>query len=193
MDFKHVRVIVWCWDFCSKMAHGLHDQILKKSLRFQEFFFHIGFGCPTSEGRSWAQISTSMHYSVGSRGNLVSGLGFPVGRKQHISWKMTSIHVYQKSALCFRVICTGLGILDQMQGCLQNLNNTAGTSCLARTLGRWTTKPNMKKKISKLDFFFFSRSPWAILLVVQKIPNIHSNMVRIYAGPRNPRVRQSLP
>ena len=101
MDFKHVRVIVWCWDFCSKMAHGLHDRILRKSLRFKYFFFHIGFGCPTSQGPSWAGISSSVHCSVGSRGNLVSGLGFPVGRKQHISWK---------SVLCFRVICTGLGI-----------------------------------------------------------------------------------
>ena len=39
MDFKHVRVIVWCWDFCSKMAHGIHEEMLKKSLRFQDFFF----------------------------------------------------------------------------------------------------------------------------------------------------------
>ena len=93
MDFKHVRVIVWCWDFCSKMAHGLHDQILKKSLRFQDFFFHIGFGCPTSQGPSWAGISSSVHCSVGSRGNLVSGLG-GTQREEHISRKMTSFHVY---------------------------------------------------------------------------------------------------
>ena len=39
MDLKHVRVIVWCWNFCSKMAHGLHEQMLKKSLKFQDFFF----------------------------------------------------------------------------------------------------------------------------------------------------------
>ena len=42
MDFKHVRVIVWCWDFCIKMAHGLHDQILKQRLSFQELFFILG-------------------------------------------------------------------------------------------------------------------------------------------------------
>ena len=32
---------------------------------------------------------------------------------------------------------------------------TAGTSCLARTLGRWATKPNMRKKILKLEFSFW--------------------------------------
>ena len=42
MDFKHVRVIVWCWDFCSKMAHGIHEQMFKKSSRFQVFFFILG-------------------------------------------------------------------------------------------------------------------------------------------------------
>ena len=93
MDFKHVRVIVWCWDFCSKMAHGLHDQILKKSLRFQDILFILGLVAQHLKVQAGHE-SPPLHCSVGSRGNLVSGLGFPVGRKQHISQKITSIHVY---------------------------------------------------------------------------------------------------
>ena len=34
-----------------------------------------------------------------------------VGRKEHISQKITSICLYYKSVICFRVIGTGLGIL----------------------------------------------------------------------------------
>ena len=33
--------------------------------------------------------------------------------------------------------------------------HTAGASCLARTLRRWATKPNMRKKFSKLEFSFW--------------------------------------
>ena len=85
------------------MSHGLHDQKLKKSLRFQDFFFILGLVAQHLKVQT-GHKSPPVHCSVGSRGNLVSGLGFPVGRKEHISWK---IHLIR--SLCS---VSGLGILE---------------------------------------------------------------------------------
>ena len=54
MDSKHVRVIEWFWDFCSKIAHGLHDQILKKKFKVSRIFFHIG------RGRQWMKKAVNV-------------------------------------------------------------------------------------------------------------------------------------
>ena len=73
------------------MAHGIHEQMLKKSLRFQDFFFILGLVAQHLKVQAGHE-SPPVHCSVGSRGNLVSGLGLPVAGKDHISQKMTSIH-----------------------------------------------------------------------------------------------------
>ena len=71
---------------------------------------------------------------------------------------------------------------------------TGGNSCPDWTFRCLATKPNMKKNLETLNFFFQYLVMKSMCHFAAKIPapHDHSNMLRIHAGPRNPPVRQSL-
>ena len=66
----------------SERAHGPHEEIKKKVSRFFSSSYLVWL--PNA-------LLCIVHYSRRSRGNLVSGLGFPVGRKEHFSLQVTFI------------------------------------------------------------------------------------------------------
>ena len=46
MVSKQVPVLLCCLGFCSGMGHGLHNENYF-FLHLRDFFFKVGFGCPT--------------------------------------------------------------------------------------------------------------------------------------------------